>query len=460
MRRPVSRLAALAVATGLLAGCNQYEMFRLAGAVQEDFSNDAEILFVIDNSGSMRQASSDLGVNFDRFIDQLVDPTGDGSGTDGLPDAVDDYILSVDERGGVIDFQLGITSTDVGAEHGQLFDASGTQVIRRSTPEVADAFRQNLLCDATCFTGANGGLPSASEVGRDGYTCGDPLDSDELFFEYMDCLCGEDVWRDNCGTGTEEHLESALLAMCRGLDPSDQSDANQLLLEECADDGQNPFDPAADGGTNAELFREGSTVIPVIVTDASDLSRRLRQGEADVSEYLDLFGAFNRRMSWAVIAPTTEGCRIPGSTESPSSWGLQRFDTMVDDSRGLYADICTRAGEGGEAQVSDFALILEELGQLLNRLLEIFPLQAVPEVETIRVSVDGSSVEQAVEERDEDGNIVFGTGWSYVPAENAVQFHGDAVPDYNARVRITYRPLQGQPRTLPFTDPNASAADE
>ncbi|MFK7929309.1 MAG: hypothetical protein AB8H79_14035, partial [Myxococcota bacterium] len=75
MRRlfPTLCLLATAAALPMLQGCNQYELFRLGGLVQEDFSNDAEILFVIDNSTSMLQESADLGVNFDGFIDRLID---------------------------------------------------------------------------------------------------------------------------------------------------------------------------------------------------------------------------------------------------------------------------------------------------------------------------------------------------------------------------------------------------
>ena len=44
----------------------------------------------------------------------------------------------------------------------------------------------------------------------------------------------------------------------------------------------------------------------------------------------------------------------------------------------------------------------------------------------------------------------FASGWSYDPSQNAVVFWGDDVPDYNADVRIFYRPLEGTPRDLPF----------
>lgn len=449
MRRSiVPTLAALAVTAGLTGGCNRYEMFRLAGFAQEDFSNDAEILFVIDNSSSMLEESAALGVNFDLFIDNLVDPTGEGGGLDGLPDAVDDYILSVSDRGRVVDFQIGITTTDIAADYGALYDFSGEAVLQRTTPNVADRFRENLLCEATCFQGANGGLDSKNDVGRESYTCGDPLESDVLFFEYMDCICGEDVWMDNCGSGQEEGLEATLLAMCRGLDPADESQSTQILLEECAD--ATPFDPAVHGNTNAALFRaegrEDSIIIPIVVTDEGDGSRRLSTGESATDAYDELFGYFGRRMAWGIIGPTTEGCRTGGN--SPPSWSIERYESMVEQTDGLYVDITQRVGD--DCEPADFAAALEDLSRLLNSLLDKFPLQAIPEIDTIRVEVDGKQVDPAPESFDEDGNVTYGDGWTYLAAENAVEFHGEAIPDYSARVRITYRPLDGKPRDLPF----------
>ncbi len=67
------------------------------------------------------------------------------------------------------------------------------------------------------------------------------------------------------------------------------------------------------------------------------------------------------------------------------------------------------------------------------------------------VFVDNKFVARAVETINEDtGETGFEDGWSYLAAENAVQFHGEAIPDYNADVRIYYRSLEGMPRELPF----------
>lgn len=447
------RIATLALLAGLVApmlqGCNDYELFRLAGLAQEDFTNDAELLFVIDNSTSMKEESADLAVNMDGFIDRLIDPTGGGDELDGLSDAVDNYILSVSDRGSVVDFQIGITTTDVGNEYGELISFSDSQpIIPKGTADTALKFNQNLLCTATCFEDtAGGGLPNQDEVGRSDYQCGDPL-GDELFFEYMNCTCGDDVWKGNCGSGTEEHIEATFLAMCRGLDPSDDSIRNQTLLEACEDEGGTPFVASQHAGTNADFFREGSTVIPIIVTDAGDNSRRLGTGEAELGDYAELFPLFGRRMAWALIAPRVEDCKTPGA-DSITNWQEARYDELTEGN-GIYVPITEELSED-DCQVADFGVALDEVGSLLNELLTVFPLQAIPDQETILVFVDGKGIDPALEERDEDtGEITYGSGWTYLAAENAIEFHGEAVPDFSQEVRIYYRPLSGMPRTLPF----------
>ena len=121
----------------------------------------------------------------------------------------------------------------------------------------------------------------------------------------------------------------------------------------------------------------------------------------------------------------------------------------MDETEGRWFDIAAPAS-GDECEVTDFAQALEELGDLLNSLAESFPLGSVPDVDTIRVFVDGEEVMAAVPTVNEDLETEYSAGWSYIPADNAIEFFGTAVPDYNAEVTIYYLPLEGMPRELPF----------
>ena len=97
----------------LLFACNQYEYFNISGYEQANFSNDADILFVIDNSSSMKDESVALGENFNTFINTLTSEDGATESTEDLDDAVDAFVSYVTERGKFIDYQLGITTTSV-----------------------------------------------------------------------------------------------------------------------------------------------------------------------------------------------------------------------------------------------------------------------------------------------------------------------------------------------------------
>ena len=123
---------------------------------------------------------------------------------------------------------------------------------------------------------------------------------------------------------------------------------------------------------------------------------------------------------------------------------------MVDETGGRYFQIQNKDSQG-DCVVTDFEVVLDQLGQLLNALADQFPLQSIPDIDTIRVFVEGKPVPKSTEEVDGDrGSITYGDGWSYYAAENSIEFHGGAIPDYGAEVRIYYRPLAGMPRNLPF----------
>ena len=407
------------------AGCNHYELFQRAGYAQESFSNDADILFVIDNSSSMTDEAAALALNFDVFIKQLTDPTEAGE-QGGLEDAAGGYIQYVQNRGRFVDYQLAITTTSVEDSFGDLYGYPS--LLAKGEAGIEDQFAENLLCDATCWS-----TSQMADVPGD-YSCGDDL-GEEVHQAYLDCVCGEARWKDNCGAGTEEGLEAVLMAMCRSVENPPAA---------CYE--QNQFDETNEM-SNEGLLREDSTLITVIVTDEGDNSRRMAQGQADPSEaYGNVFDQFGHRMAFAVIGPTTDDCNGGGAT----TWGVERYQYFVSETDGRWFDIADSTD--ASCPVSDFSGALEELGQLLNSLLDVFPLQSVPDVETILVFVDGEAVERAAETVSEDdaAESTWSSGWSYLAAENAIEFHGDAVPDYNAEVQIFYRPLDGMPRDLPF----------
>ena len=445
MRTATARLAPVL----LLAGCNGYELFNVAGYEQASFSNEADILFIIDNSSSMADEATALATNFDSFIENLTNPEeGDAFVTEDLSDAVDNYVDYVTYRGRYIDYQLAITTTTMdyategptsGVDPGEAGLLLGDPtVIDSDETDISGAFTRNLLCEATCW--------SSSAIEDDpGYECGaDP--GGVISEQYLDCVCGEDEWRSHCGSGTEEHLESALQALCRAVESPPEVCYDSLV----------PFS-SGDIGSNPGMLRPDATTVIVIISDEGDTSRRMENGQDDPEFYLEAFDAFDRNIRFAVVGPPydTDANALVCNSGGATSWGTDRLIAMAEESSGFYNWIA-EDGDGDytttdDCAVSDFSVHLNDLGQLLGALTNVFELRSIPDETTIRVYVDGEPIaESDLVEGDIAGDFSYTDGWSYEPGQNAVVFWGEAVPSYNAVVRIYYRPLEGRPRTLPF----------
>jgi hypothetical protein len=444
------RMAASLMAGLLLTGCNYYDVFLVSGYEQSSFSNDADVIFVIDNSPSMTDEAEELALNFQSFLSYLVAPGGGTPATDGLNDAVDNYLSYVSNRGHLLDYQLAITTTNILKT--DLPGAAGSlvgEILKKGDPDLKDKFTKQLLCEATAWDAAE--VPSDPNY--------DPtVDQDQVTKEYLDDLCGFAAWEGNSGSGDEEGLESALYAMCRAVDdPPDfcfrcRDDAgNDYGLDDCEELSYLDPDMAGTNNTGEDrLIRQDSTVIFVVVTDEGDGSRRLGTGESDPDLYLNLLNQFGSRYRFAVIGPPYENGALTCNSGGANTWGTERYQIAAELTGGFYNHIAEE-GPTGDCKASDFSQHLQDLGELLNNLLTAFPLQAVPDITTIRVYVDDEIVPQADESYDETiGASVFGDGWSYDSGLNAIVFHGEAVPDYNQEVRIYFEPLGGMPRTLPF----------
>ena len=440
-----------ALATTLVTtmGCNRYEMFNQAGYEQAAFSNDADILFVIDNSPSMAEETGALALNFNTFIDTLTSEAGAEPVTETLGDAVNNYVSYTQQRGRFLDYNLAITTTSVdysggasdGVDPGEAGRFIGVpEVIEKGEGDVAALFRENLLCEA--------GYWQTSQVPDDSsYACNEdePVTPDLISQQYLDCVCGFGAWEDNAvGSGDEEPLEASLMALCRAVpDPP-----------EACFDALAPFN-ATQELKNDGWYRETGTIVVVTVSDEGDNSRRMAQGEADPAVYLEAFESFDKPVKFVSIGleiDSDSGGPICPTTTVPV-WSLQRMMSTASSTGGFYGAIAEETGTG-DCVPGDFAGLLTNLGELLANLVTAFQLQSVPDVSTIRIWVDDEEVPRVPQTEDliaeEEVNTSGWNGWTYDSAQNAVVFWGSWIPDYNADVQIFYRPLEGKPRDLPF----------
>lgn len=470
-RKTLEKLGKPMISTSIvlfLMSCNQYEFFNVAGYEQATFSNDADILFVIDNSASMWQEASALGQNFNVFINQLATQSGSEGAVHGLNDAVNDYISYVTKRGNFIDYQLAITTTSVdytGAgsssalEPGEAGLLTGAPtILGRDNPDVATAFKKNLLCSTTYWDEVELLKPENQDPNYDCDAGGDP---EFISVQYLDCLCGVDQWTSPAGSGQEEPLEAALLALCRA-----EENPPDVCYE--VSDGTPSVFGTNDVGTNGGFLRDGSTVVIAILGDEGDTSRRIPNGSDDVTTYLDAFAQFDRNIKFVAFGPDLVldddgvGYSLPCNNGGSTDWAAARLLHMTEETRGFYSSL--EEEDGANCVPSDFSVHLERLGVLLNNLDTSFRLATIPDVTSIQVYVDGEIIDPSpVLTSNPDGTpLTYGAGWSYESADNAVTFWGDpitnpqklddgcCIPDYNSDVRIYYRPLAGKPRELPF----------
>lgn len=449
----------------LAAGCNQVEYFNVAGYEQATFSNDADVIFVIDNSLSMADESASLALNINSFVETLASDDGAAQQADDLTDAVNNYVDSTLERGRYIDYQLSLTTTSVdvangltaGVDPGEFGTLVGSpRIISKYDPEVSDTFRRNLLCDATVWRSDE--LPSDLS-----YECG--TEPDQVTEEYLDCECGLGQWETPGGAPEEKPLEAALMAMCRSVEEPPEVCFEYIdpLSDQVASTGFAQADVESNNVDGRTLIRDNSTVVFVIVSDEADNSQaasdnnniaRMVAGDEDPQVYIDAFEQFDRPVRFVVIGPNfdAENNNIECNSGGATTWAAERLYLMVNETGGFYAPL---ANDVGGCEDADFADILTQLGELLNNLLTSFQLQSYPDVDTLRVYVDGVEIEPSAEVdlvSDADAETLeYGRGWSYDSSQNAVAFWGPDIPDYNADVRIYFRPLVDKPRELPFS---------
>jgi hypothetical protein len=228
------------------------------------------------------------------------------------------------------------------------------------------------------------------------------------------------------------------MALCRSVDEP----------PEICFDALSPFEESQTW-TNDGFYRETGTVVVVMVSDEGDNSRKLAQGEDDPSVYLDAFDEFSKPVKFVGIGPRWDGSSVSCVDTSVPTWSVERVETLANTTGGYYSSISDE-----NCEPADFAEELRKLGDLLQNLLTAFQLQSVPDVSTITVYVDDLEVGRAspldLEADITDSDQEYDNGWSYDSSRNAVVFWGEAIPGYNANVRIYYRPLAGKPRELPF----------
>lgn len=398
-----------------LAGCNRYALFVVEDG-RDKLGADADVLFVLDNSESMREESVALVESFVRFVDAVAsfEAELEAIGDDGLEDAVAGYIAEAGFAGGFVDLHLAVTSIDAAATRGALLGEP--PVLAGSDPDLVESFVRTVVCEATCFVDRND-VPTDPE-----HRCADGFKG-AVTREYLDCACGVDEWLGHCGASVEEGLESAYLALCRTESEPPVECFEGGLLEEERD-------------SSPDFRREGATYLPIVITDEGDQSHRLPAVDPVPELYDRLFTEFGVPTRFAVVAPELDASLQVPCAPTVASWGISRYDYMVEGTGGLrlpiYDDGCGSP---------DWATALEQIGAVVNGTTTAFELEFPAVPASIAVEVGERRVPEAeVLGLDAFEQQEYSDGWFYVRRDQTVYLHGSAVPGPDERVRIWYLP--------------------
>lgn len=300
-----------------------------SGAVQ------ANLIFVADNSASMSDASAALGFAFDRLVDELGGGEGLTLGITTLTAEAQGAVLRPGEAGTLVGEPPVLTVGEV--------------------PDLPEAFRARLFCEATCWPGECVGSETEGCVPWDpSYSCGDDPGG-VVSWDYLRCLCGADWVPGDCGSGSEEGLEAVLLALCR---------AEGAPPDICLSHDGSPL-TEADLGSNAGLVRSGAPTFAVLVSDEGDSSRLIPQGDSDPQACLDAWDQLSSPPTLAVLGPDfddeahTFACNPGGAT----TWGTVRYQGAAEATGGLYRPITE--GEGEDCRHTDPASFMEAVAGLV-----------------------------------------------------------------------------------------------
>jgi len=175
-------------------------------------------------------------------------------------------------------------------------------------------------------------------------------------------------------------------------------------------------------GSGAEFLRPSALLAIVVLTNEDDYSL------GSVSEYRDYFDVVKNQVpgfsrGWMLnfigVVSIDGNCRTVASFKEA---GL-RYMALADISGGIKASICD----------TDLSAAVSNLEKRIVQVLSEYKLAKIPDLTTVRVYINGSMVPK------NDQN-----GWLYLEASNSIQFQGEFLPTATDRIRIDYKPLEGE----------------
>lgn len=181
---------------------------------------------------------------------------------------------------------------------------------------------------------------------------------------------------------------------------------------------------AVQPSTSPGFLRDGARLVVIVFSDEDDHSPLPVQSYVD--ELQSLAGAGGAFVH-AIVGDLPAGC-VAG--------------VLAADAGPRYAEAATLT-EGRRASICapDHAAFLEQIAFDIAGWNDTFYLSRLPEPDTLLVHVD----DVEIPERETDG-------WTWDIGENAIVFHGRAVPRPGMKVTVSYEVVEGAPEGEPPPD--------
>lgn len=345
-----------------------------------------DVLWVIDNSGSMDSSQRNLTDNFSSFINQFQ------------------------SKG--FDFHMAVTGSDAWkAKVQNMGTANGinnANLLRRARPGRINFTSPYTYATNSLINIINKDTPDMANVFVTNATQGTTGTGDERAFqsmkEFMDYSGNSDFRRAD-----------AFLAIIIVSDEDDFSASNDNVPV-FAD-----YDEEAPSNLNTEhpvVLVAPSPANPLDIYHLYNDSRL--DTVASYKSYLDTQLGSVDNYSVNMIGILDADCRTDLNGSYTGRRIGRRYMDLANQTNGIKASLCGNFGES-----------LELIAQSTLKLTTKFKLNREPIVESIKVIVDGVTVPQ------ESIN-----GWSYGAADWSITFNGSSVPPQGADVKISFTPLR------------------
>jgi hypothetical protein len=182
--------------------------------------------------------------------------------------------------------------------------------------------------------------------------------------------------------------------------------------------------PNISTGSNAGFLRPDSLLVVNFLSNEDDTASPVSNASQPVADYTAFLDQIRPPLSygdrsWVAnfmgVVQSDPSCTTMGQY---SSYGL-KYMALADASGGAKESICD--GDLRQALSSIKARILEVVTE--------YPLDRLPSVASIAVSVNGQLVAQDA-----------ANGWTYYQPANSIRFHGSAIPAQNSAISVTFTP--------------------